>query len=984
MPSASDLNRYHSDSENFIRQLDDLLGASKAAGQAKPRLDPKAAQNRIQDLAKQIQGAAITNPDSEEVKILNELTQGLADERSFAKSIGSVRKKFDDFKKKRDDLFRESLEVQTEIEDRINTENKEIERARKTLEETDKKANDIGKKDDAALKGYNDLNSGLKKSIERRTAKIKELQEKLGERGLKLEDAKKIRDELNKALASAKTEIDKFQTESKEALKKATKVKTDQETKGEAEQAAKAEEEEAPQKDGKEEPERPAEAAEDKEKTEASTTRSAEPATKVSEQANDVDAKVKELMDKGGEVRVQRSDGSWSAGQIVNQQGDSVQVSVTNADGSRGYKTVQASALVGWQATPSAGQVTAEIQATAPAAAAAQSVQAEVRATAQAQPTQTGTQVTVQATADKLERAAQSRGISVTAEATVAPGVAATAGGGTVTVMATVTALASGAAQAAQWLTSHENLAPEQMMAQARQEIGARSARETESSFTTVQEATQARAENRGFANALVGSLQQRAIQTGDARWEQAANSVQSHADATAKQSAQRIEIPGVPASAVPSIAEIDRQWASMGVGGQATPTTAATPSTGVPKLAPIEATRAEALMAQRAAEASPERALAGPEPSPLAYRGPAPRPHPRLAPGTSIKPRAAMPLTASGTPASGGPAREGIGGDTELTDQSISMAGEQLRPSVLDLGSPQSKGTYAQGEHVSGPMAGDEELELARTLGGGEFVAGADVESQKAKERAGVSALQSFMGGAAMAGLGPVAAQETTSETAEEDEEDWGDWDQMDQQFGGEQEGGGPLAKGRQMLEDKISEKVQEQVEKRVKQELEKRFGQKAGQKAAEKAAEKVAEKAAQQVATKGTSVTARTTLEGAEAANTPDTLGITLAIMIVQMNVQMILKYLLKGAETVTGTTAEEFYSEASEGLGKTAGCVNSFLQQTLIEDFITLFLDCSLYCTANPGCWLVLFIIMLIFVIFAGTDSDVQGMFKLWAGV
>jgi hypothetical protein len=359
-----------------------------------------------------------------------------------------------------------------------------------------------------------------------------------------------------------------------------------------------------------------------------------------------------------------------------------------------------------------------------------------------------------------------------------------------------------------------------------------------------------------------------------------------------------------------------------------------------------------------------------------------------RLAPGTTLKPFATPFLQpAPSRTAMTGLANEGLGGDTELIDQSIFTAGEEQRPSVLDMGAPQSAGTYVQGVHVPGPMAGEDEFERFKTLGGGEYVVGAEIASQQARDRAAIEAQAALTGivGPAIGALTEI--QPTGGVVTEEEEEEEEGLEPEAQGQGGQ----GQLERAQQMIEDKAEEKLKKEIEKRVKGELKKRFGQKAGQKAAgktaEKALEKAMERAAAQAAAKGASASARVSLEGIEAALAPETVAITLLIMMVQMNIQMIVKYLMKGTEALAGSAEETAGEMFGENAGRGVGFIASFMQQSLIEDFITIFLDSIVILGANPGCCCLIIIIMVFIAIalgyFAGTDSDAQSMFSTWMG-
>lgn len=954
MPSASDLNRYHQDTEYFVRQLDDLLGASQTKGQGKPRLDPKTAQNRLQDLAKQIQGTAITNQDSEEIKILNELTQGMADPRSFTRSLSQTRNKFDTFKKKRDDLFRESVAVQADIEDKLDTEKTNIERARKTLDEAEKQLKESTKSQDGGIQGYNELSSDFKQVIKRRKDKIQKLEQRLESRGLSLEDKRKIQKELAAAIESAKPEINKFKEQSKELIKKAQQAPTvAEETDEEAATDAQA--------SGRDRSEATDEeiSTEDTNDQQPEAKASATPQTAA--QATTTSQIVTPTPSRALTAATAAIAGAAVAGSTVAASGSQVSASSKTTTG-----TTRATA-----APASAASTQVEVSTTpSPAASgAAATTEIEIQASSAPAPA-AATGATIEVATDKLERAAQARGISVTVEATAAP-----------------QDIPPEIAEVAVAYQTHLGTVQTQTQLLREAQAGDRPDIDQQQIMARLEASYEAIGQERDKLKTMsqhAGTNSFQMLDRAMGKSENALLDVHSNLEKGVRinpanlSALSRSNSSGMAVSG--GIIKSSKNAAGMAMAaGAALPISAAVASSA-------EAAKAAALMAQRSSEAMEEEpdeamvrgAIPGSAPSPLAYRGPAPRPTPRMAPGTSVKPSAAMPLTASGTPTTRNRPSEGLGGDTPLTDQSIGLGGDEQRPSVLEEGVPLSRGPYAQGERFAGPMAGEEELESARALGGGEYMAGADLMSQQAREKSALAAQAMFTGIAGTA-LGSLAATSTEETTEEPDEQD-----ELERMLGGGTGGESPLDRGRQMVEDKVKEKVEKEVKDRLKKELGKKTGQKVGQQAGQKAAQQAAQKAAQQVAAKGASASARLTIEGAEAVNTPDTIGITLAIMIIQMNIQMIFKYLMKGAEMVSGTSAEEITSQQiGENAGKGAGCITMFMQQTLAEDFLTIFLDCGLICIANPPCWVAVIVIGVIFLIVAGSDTNVQNMLTLMAG-
>lgn len=984
MPSASDLNRYHSDTENFVRQLDDLLGASKAGGRAKPRLDPKAAQNRLQDLAKQIQGAAISNPDSEEVKILNELTRGLTDDRNYAKSLGTVRNKYDTFKRSRDDLFRESLAVEADIENKINLENKEIERARKTLEETGGKFKETAGTD----KAYNELSSSFKQSIDRRKDRIKSLQEKLGKQGISLKEMKDVQQEIKQLTEQNKPAIEEFKKKGQALLEKAGQPAAKEAA---PEQGAQAETE------AEEEPEKATE--------EGAGKAEAEPAAAAPEVRTAPTAAAPILAQAPVRIPTPTTEGQTAstaaidatqAAPAVAAAGAALAATATAGEVIRPQRIIQVggetptptspAAAPGIQiqpTPPAAAGATVPVEVSVPSAGAAGTAQVEIQASIPAAPSQApstvsagvpvpagapaaqiqGT-VTIQPAPGKLERAAQARGIpvSVTAETAAAPpqvAAIATAYQSQLNVVRGQTSLLREAASG-----NRPDLNPAQLASQ----IGS-----TRENIERLHEQLRAQAE---FADTDSYKTLDRTIRQSS----ESLTEIQSTLGSGSFPTQKNIDV--LQASTDQgSDAALGIQAAAFSAAAAAATAAAGGAGTRQPSAKPQqELERGRQLMEQRAgeaAEAGEEAPPARPN-RPLPSRGPAPRPTPRMAPGTKIKPSTTLPASVSAAePVAGGGPIEGPGGDTELTDESLNLGRDEQRRSVLDLGMRRPRGPYAQGEDVGAPYAGEEEFAEAQA-GGGALITSEDYERQaKMAQQRQIETMEAAMPGAvpAAAGAGMLAGAIGGTTALAGTEEDWGEEGAPETEEEPPPEGqptgrgGGPMDQAKQMLEDKLKEqtdKIKEEIKKKAEEQVKKLF-----QKTTEKAV------------TKGAGSGARVTLEGTEAVNTPDTVAISLAIMIVEMNLQLVLKYLLKGMEEI-GIDAEKMAEETGgQGAGKAGGVMKSFLQQTLAEDFITIALDCGLICTTNPCCYFAFMLLMIVFVVIIGLDDDVQSLFKVWLG-
>ncbi|MFA5185161.1 MAG: hypothetical protein WC551_01625 [Patescibacteria group bacterium] len=930
VPSLSDLSRQHLDADNLARLFDDTLAATTPRGKAKPTLDPAAAKNRFEDLARQVQGMALTNKDNEELKILSDLSADLTSGKPFGKSLGMFRKKFAGWKKQKDSWYREAQEksrLKEEIESTFGDVAKEADKSQKLLKDETGKLEDVADKD--ALKGFESTSSGLRSAVAGHTKKIESIKKQLEEKSLKLNELEDLKKQLGQEISKAKEAREKFTNDSKAYYNKiSSKAETSKESArvGATESEEEEEEEVETQKEteGTEArtEERAAEEAETKQKTGGTVAAAPAPAAPTAVAAGTAAAAAVGAV-TGEVVKPQRG------AQVGN-----VAPSRSGGSPSATASTTQATAT---QTT----KTTAEVTTTATASATAQ-VSGEISVTAQATPPSVSaeTNVTVEG---KIGRAAAARSIPITAEVTATAVISA--------------AVASGATQAVQWFESHKNLTTEQIVTQARQDIQVRTARETEASFTGRGELAQAKAENIGFARGIGQQMAAKGRQTNDLKMTAAASEISEFAEQTARQAPTTLETPGAKAVAPGTfwqpeeLEAIDRGWDEIETQQESAQAIAA----------PLPA----ALAAGGGAAAEKISTAGAPGP------GRVPRPTPRVAaptpmaerlpPGVSLaREPLRLPPSQPGSRRAAGAPSEGAGGDTPVTDQSIGLNQDQARPSVLDQGSPTSAGSYAQGESFGPPMAGEGEIEEPGTTGGGTFgeaERAAQLETQRSRDK--MRTAERFMAGAGGAAAGAVAGgwESPYSQENLPPEEGWDTGEEEDLGAQGQsQQGGGALDQGKQMIEDKIKEKL----EKEVKQQVEKMMKQ-------------AMQKTTQQAASGG----ARVTTEIAEGANTPDSVGITLAIMIVQMNIQMFLKYILKAGKELGVDQAEINENMLGEGAGKATSVGQSFLEQSFIEDALTIFLDLNLICMTNPCCWVILLVMLIFFAVIAGTDKDVQAM-------
>ncbi|MBI5654475.1 hypothetical protein HZC53_02385 [Candidatus Uhrbacteria bacterium] len=904
VPSASDLSRQHLDADNFARLFDDTLSAATAQGRNKPALDSKAAEERFLDLAKQVQGMALTNKDNEELKILGDLASSFTSGKPYGAALGTFRKKFSNWKKEKDTWYRtaqEKSQLKEEIESTFSSVEKEADKSKRAIEEQAGQIKEVaGGADD--LKNFDSVSAGLKGVMAGHKKKIESIQRELQDKNLTLNDLEKLKAQLDQEVTKAKTEREKF---AKESTKLYQKLTNQPETKTEAaEEKATEADIETEEKSVGEEEEAPATA----ETARTTETRSAPAVTTASV------APVAAAAAIPAAAAVAAATGEVIQPQRVVQVGGET----ATRTGTAGQTT----------------EVTTEIEAPGQAS----QVSGEVSVSAEVTPPSVSTQVGV-TVEGKLERAAAARNIPVTAEVTAA-----------VTVTA---AVAAGAAQAAAWMTQHQTLSADQAVVQAQQDIQTRTARETEASFTSREELARTKAENVGFSRGITQGMEARAQQTGDQSWTKAAKDVGKFAEQTARQAPQILETPGAKAPAggafwqPEELEAIDQAWDGIAAQAIAPPLPTA-PETQAPAT-PVSRAEAPGLGAE-----------------PAVGRPRVPRPTPRVAtatpradrlpPGVTLaKEPMRLPPSQPGTRrVQGGAPAEGVGGDTQVSDQSIGFGDERARPSVLEQSVPLSTGSFAQGEQIGPPIAGGGELELPETTGGGTFgeaQRAAELESQRSREK--MRAAESLIpgaAGAAVAGALGSEAQVGTEQPSPEEEDGAGG----EQEARGETKGGGALEQGRQMIEDKIKEKIEKEIKEQ-----------------AEKALKKVFQKTTQQAASGG----ARVTTEVAEGVTSE--FIVPLIIMIIQMNVQLFLKYILAAGKSM-GVDVEEITEEQlGESAGKKAGVAQSFLEQSFPEDLLTIFLDCNLMCMTNPCCWVLLVVLMVVFLIIAGLDQDVQGL-------
>ncbi|MDQ7814607.1 MAG: hypothetical protein RDU25_02290 [Patescibacteria group bacterium] len=313
---------------------------------------------------------------------------------------------------------------------------------------------------------------------------------------------------------------------------------------------------------------------------------------------------------------------------------------------------------------------------------------------------------------------------------------------------------------------------------------------------------------------------------------------------------------------------------------------------------------------------------------------------------------------------------RAALSGDTPITDQSLGL-GDEPRASVIEL--PSRSTAEGQVMHAGSPMFGGAEEEEEDLAGGGMMVADAmELQRAKAQARRMQAASQSFMSGAAVGG--GLEAMPGEEESYDVDLGGLGDEEDEEAEPGEEPASGaqGAVDRAMQMAKDKVMDKAKQKVQDEVVKQL---------------------EKAGMKVAAKTTGATARVGIESAEAGTAPESVGITLLLLILQLNVQLVLKYIFKSF----GTVAQGFGVDKSPGaevMGnagfaseaeKTEGCLRGFVEQSFIEDVLTIFLDCLMcvnFLFMPPFC--ICTIILIVIIAGIGAVGSVVGLDKIISSI
>jgi hypothetical protein len=277
------------------------------------------------------------------------------------------------------------------------------------------------------------------------------------------------------------------------------------------------------------------------------------------------------------------------------------------------------------------------------------------------------------------------------------------------------------------------------------------------------------------------------------------------------------------------------------------------------------------------------------------------------------------------------------LGGDTQLSDQSVTGGPDQARPSVLDIGAPQQSYTQGQGEEVGSPMAG----------GGMMDSSGMELQRMRAKE-AEMRRVQETM---VQAAPEPTAAPGTQG---------------PGQAVGvaGAAGGAGAPPAG----EEEGEEEGEAQRAMNVAQQRAQSVRQRATDKAAQEA-QKAVERELKRVTKRAVGSSVRGVLEGAEGVTSEFVVG--LILLILQLNIQLFNKYFLK-----------KFF-EGSTGEGSLDGV--PFFDQSFPEDVLTVGADTCLCCNwmLTPPCCIFTAIAGVI-VMFAVLGDNVPGLKTVFAAI
>ncbi len=343
----------------------------------------------------------------------------------------------------------------------------------------------------------------------------------------------------------------------------------------------------------------------------------------------------------------------------------------------------------------------------------------------------------------------------------------------------------------------------------------------------------------------------------------------------------------------------------------------------------------------------------------------------PKLPKGTSLKRQplrmpSVEPTQRPGTSGATSERAQTLRGDTPVTDQSIGLGGDEQRTPVIEL--PARSTTEGQVFHAGAPMYGEQEEE-GEELGGGLMIEEAmELQRSQARARRMQATAGAFAPGAAALGAGLAQAP---------GQEESYDVDVSELQGEEEEEGEGPeeMAPGGQSAVDQALQMAKDKVMEKAKQKV-------------KDEAMKQLEKAGMKVASKSAGATVRVGTEAAEAGTAPESIGITLLILIAQLNLQLVLKYIFKSFGTVAssmgvGTPGQELgeatgFSAESE---KAESCVRGFAEQSFAEDVLTVFLDClmcSNFLFMPPFCFCTIIIIVIIAGI--GVVGSVVGLDKI----
>lgn len=274
------------------------------------------------------------------------------------------------------------------------------------------------------------------------------------------------------------------------------------------------------------------------------------------------------------------------------------------------------------------------------------------------------------------------------------------------------------------------------------------------------------------------------------------------------------------------------------------------------------------------------------------------------------------------------------LGGDTRLSDESLALGRDERRASVLEPGSPAKSYTGGQEPDVGAPVAGGGLMESP----GMELMRMREREEQMRRTQEqllGAPAAPPTAPGAPAAPVPLPPGEGVARAPAEVPEEEEAAPGKSALQLAAEQQ----MENLKQQAIAKAKEKLKAEVKKRLERQLQRR----------------------------ATSTTARLTIEGAEVATSETVIPIILFIL--ELNIQMINKYIFTPLLFRGRGDALEDWTQGAP-----------LLDQSFLEDVLTVFIDISLTMNAtccNPCCFPIVLLVIIVGAIAITAGDVVDGI-------